>query len=491
MHRKFLLLFGLVFASFVPSAAAQAPPETTRLDVSVKDVDATLEKTWFGMYAHGKKTGFLHTGLEKVTENGATFYRASQQAEMKLVALGAKGEIRIEETLIFAERSPFALVSGEYTSDDGKSRKRVSLAAKSKGYEATVTLGKLTQKSTLDDLNFTLADYVSTAVWLKKGPAKGDAITIAHFELGELRMSKLSLRLVGAKEITYEGAKLMVSELEKIEHHAGSSQESVIHCDRNGFVVSGRIAGFLEMRKESESDAKKTEFSEDLILANMVKLDRPIGDPRKVKGMTLKGKGKIYGLLPQTALQTIAPEGADGYVVKIGKGHGTKRKATAKEIEEGLEESATYPIKDEKVLELARNAIGAARTDQEKASRLCKFVHEYIKYEIVYLPKVHDILERKVGDCKSYALLFTCLARAVGLPAREATGYFYMGDEVKGFGGHAWNEVLIDGYWMPLDATLGDTDLVPFYICVGAGREGLENMGRTNGKMSFELVDVE
>jgi hypothetical protein len=35
------------------------------------------------------------------------------------------------------------------------------------------------------------------------------------------------------------------------------------------------------------------------------------------------------------------------------------------------------------------------------------------------------------GNCD--ALFFTCLARAVGVPAREIGGYFYMGDAVKGW----------------------------------------------------------
>lgn len=51
--------------------------------------------------------------------------------------------------------------------------------------------------------------------------------------------------------------------------------------------------------------------------------------------------------------------------------------------------------------------------------------------------------------------------------------------------------MLIDGHWVPVDATLGHTDLLPFYICLGTGRDGMDNMSRTFGKLSFELVDVE
>jgi transglutaminase-like putative cysteine protease len=48
--------------------------------------------------------------------------------------------------------------------------------------------------------------------------------------------------------------------------------------------------------------------------------------------------------------------------------------------------------------------------------------------------------------------LFNTLARAVGVPSREVAGLGYMGDDVMAFGGHVWNEVVLDGVWVPVDA---------------------------------------
>ena len=45
-------------------------------------------------------------------------------------------------------------------------------------------------------------------------------------------------------------------------------------------------------------------------------------------------------------------------------------------------------------------------------------------------------------------MLFVALARAAGIPSREAGGYMYMGDKLKAFGGHAWCEVVLDGHWV-------------------------------------------
>ena len=129
--------------------------------------------------------------------------------------------------------------------------------------------------------------------------------------------------------------------------------------------------------------------------------------------------------------------------------------------------------------------------DEEKVKRLCKFVYNFIRpAEASSLPKIHDLLERKCGDCKSYALLFTTLARAAGLPSREVSGFVYMGDGVKAFGGHAWNEVLLDGYWVPIDASMNSTDLDAAHICMGVDRDSTNNLLKTFGKLQFKLVEV-
>ena len=48
-------------------------------------------------------------------------------------------------------------------------------------------------------------------------------------------------------------------------------------------------------------------------------------------------------------------------------------------------------------------------------------------------------------------MFFNTLSRAAGIPTREVTGIInYQNNE---FGLHAWNEVVIDGYWYPVDPT--------------------------------------
>lgn len=64
--------------------------------------------------------------------------------------------------------------------------------------------------------------------------------------------------------------------------------------------------------------------------------------------------------------------------------------------------------------------------------------------------------KERMGDCTEHAALFVALARAAGLPARNAGGIVYvtMGDDGI-FGYHAWAEVWL-GEWVPVDSTVGE-----------------------------------
>src|SRR5262249_24858110 len=123
--------------------------------------------------------------------------------------------------------------------------------------------------------------------------------------------------------------------------------------------------------------------------------------------------------------------------------------------------------------------------------RLVKFVHEFIRPS--YRGKglvVLDLIEQKAGDCTAYAALFTTLARAAGIPAREVSGFAYMGDSQKAFGGHAWNEVVLNGRWHPSDGSVGEFEVDAARIYLGSDVSGGMSMLRSYGGLTLRLIDV-
>jgi transglutaminase-like putative cysteine protease len=67
----------------------------------------------------------------------------------------------------------------------------------------------------------------------------------------------------------------------------------------------------------------------------------------------------------------------------------------------------------------------------------------------------------------------------------------YMGDEVQAFGGHAWNEVAIDGSWIPVDPTWNQVQVDATHIKIGHGDEGETAHLWVLGRLAFRLVSVE
>jgi transglutaminase-like putative cysteine protease len=176
----------------------------------------------------------------------------------------------------------------------------------------------------------------------------------------------------------------------------------------------------------------------------------------------------------------------------VGKSHGVKMKATDDQIAKSLESTTSYPCKHPKVTALAKKAIGDARTDREKVDRLVKFVYKFIRPSFGGKGMVVlDLLEKKKGDCTAYAALFTTLARSAGIPAREVSGFAYMGDSQKSFGGHAWNEVVIDGHWHPIDASTGAIEPDAARICLGSDQDGGLNFLKNFGSLTVRLIDVQ
>ena len=90
-----------------------------------------------------------------------------------------------------------------------------------------------------------------------------------------------------------------------------------------------------------------------------------------------------------------------------------------------------------------------------------------------------DVANTLEGDCTEHAVLLAALARANGIPARVAIGLVYMPND-QGFGYHMWNELWIDGKWIPMDGTLGLGG-------IGAGHLKLtdSNLAGADGYSSF------
>ncbi|MBL9154715.1 MAG: transglutaminase family protein [Verrucomicrobiales bacterium] len=86
-----------------------------------------------------------------------------------------------------------------------------------------------------------------------------------------------------------------------------------------------------------------------------------------------------------------------------------------------------------------------------------------------------EVIERRTGVCQDFAHAMVALCRAIGIPARYVSGYFFdatrdhrlRGSEAS----HAWVEIYIDGSgWIGLDPT-NNKVVDATYIVIATGRD--------------------
>ena len=66
-----------------------------------------------------------------------------------------------------------------------------------------------------------------------------------------------------------------------------------------------------------------------------------------------------------------------------------------------------------------------------------------------------EVAKLREGDCTERAVFLAALARARGIPTRTAVGLIYVEGRRPAMCYHMWNEVYVDGRWIPLDANAG------------------------------------
>lgn len=141
--------------------------------------------------------------------------------------------------------------------------------------------------------------------------------------------------------------------------------------------------------------------------------------------------------------------------------------------------------------EAARQIVGA-ETDPARQAML---LHEWVfirleKEPVLSLPSALEVLERRRGDCNEHAVLYTALARALGLPARVAVGLVWS-DEHQGFFYHAWPEVLLSDGWRRFDPTLDQAVADATHIkLLDGGIESWPQLLPFLGRLRIEILEA-
>jgi hypothetical protein len=158
-------------------------------------------------------------------------------------------------------------------------------------------------------------------------------------------------------------------------------------------------------------------------------------------------------------------------------------------LQEYLEPSGLIQSDDPVLVEKAREIARGSKDSWEAVGRMAAWVHQEIDYAIPGGGTARGTYDSRTGECGAHSNLVAAFSRAVGIPARVVWGCMFIPNYGGSFGQHGWNEIYMgEAGWIPLDATVGETD----YVDSGHIRVGVHESGTTAlNPVALEVLDYQ
>lgn len=244
------------------------------------------------------------------------------------------------------------------------------------------------------------------------------------------------------------------------------------------------IQGFT-MKKLSREEAIKfdNELSlYDIFSYSLIPVDKPIIGNVKEMEVILRGAKNFN--VPKTNFQKVEKK-EDYYYIKVSSNilNGEEEKIT---LDKYLLETPKIQKNHKKIIELAQEITKGLKDNREKARAIVNWVNKNIKKRLRDKSSALEVLNTREGECEAHAMLTSALLRSINIPARIVGGIAYS-IENKGFLYHAWNEVYLDGYFIPVDATFGQFPADATHIKL-TDEENMEDVAMLIGKIKIEVL---
>ena len=222
--------------------------------------------------------------------------------------------------------------------------------------------------------------------------------------------------------------------------------------------MGGMKISIIEVPKKK---AKKMEDeAHELLLSSVVPLDAAVPNSDKNTFIMKAIKGKWSAKLFEGNGQKIEKINDNPIRVIVDQSLKKKKVEGETDLKPFLSSSVYLDTDDLLIQKLAKKGKGKAKTSQEIANKLTKFVFRYMtnkNYEVGFAT-ASEVARNKAGDCTEHSILLAALGRALAIPSRVVTGLVYADefeDQKDVLVYHMWTQFYIDDQWVNLDSALG------------------------------------
>ncbi len=448
--------------------------------------EEVVSDTWSVMRMAGDEVGWVYEKIFKLTENGVVQYRTETASKMELKRFGQKIEIAVEgwsledDTGHVLEMEQTSLMSGTET----------HYGVKVDGEKALLTVTTMgnARTSTIDWDKEVLGPMGIWYLRNEKGMAPGTKYSykVFLFDYTKVVVSTVTVKgeeeteLLDGKKDTLLHAVSTIDIMPGVKTH--EYWNDTAHTLKTFTSMMGITIETFQTSKERAALAEGGELKADMILATMARSNVNLPNPYRLDSIlySFTAKDSEIGLpdeLDDIRQKVLATDGETAKVMIHARVPESSQKRPMTdppaELEEYLAPNAFLQCDDAALAAKAHEVVGNETDAWKAAQKLEHFVFKHItaKNFGTGFASASEVFENRTGDCSEHGVLLAAACRAVGIPARVAMGYMYLGGI---FGGHMWTEVWIDGDWYPIDGVMGIGRVDPTHItfCTSSLKDG-------------------
>ena len=487
---KFFWLWLLAELLVLPGCASRyfrpaGPPPAEPVRYSLADL--RWHEYWTGIMLNADKIGFTHTVIKPVPGEPG-HYAIHSEASLLIQVLGLAKNLQFHAEDVVNE--DLTLVRFDYDYNIDGNRLQISGTQDPGTLRTTMrNAGRATEQ------NFQAKNPIYPASVIDLYPVVNGLKLGAQYRYQVYSGETQSLLDVRQSVEGYESSDLFTGKAFKVSTSASGNNSTTWIDEAGQPLLELALSGVMMSALEGESEAKRylalaaLNKRDTLIDFSLVKPDRPIPDPRHTTRLNIGIAGVSTPPVASPA-QRCEPANA-GWTCEISAGADAAPPATA-ESGKYLSPSVTVPSDALAIRDLARNVAGAAPTQKEQTARLIAWIQANIKKVPVDSFSALDVLQTKQAECQGHAYLYTALARSLGIPTRVVSGLVYS-EQFKGFLYHSWSVSSIDGRWLAVDPTFGQTEADATHIEVAEGDSAADVLPLVEwvGKVRIRILAVE
>ncbi len=447
-------------------------------------VELESESIWMGIYLNDKKIGYINTEIEPFGDGG---YIIREFSRMTVGMMGVDQDMKMRMEVI--TDSTLALVSFDGNLEAKPYNTIFKGQIKDKVLSVQVTAGGQTSERFIPapEPLYTSQSIKPIMKAGRLGP--GDSLRLSGFDPISLEMKELVViydeQMVFPTPTQPEGEYIF----HKLITRMSGFESQILLNDKFEVLKENGPMGIM-MRPEPMEKALKiyrNDGTVDFLSMYAIQPTGRIALPRQAKRVRYRIEGieDLNQLTQSSDRQTLIDSMTIEVATEFPPTQGINTKA-------GLQQyvnDAPFIESQNKLIKLAaKKAVRDCSSLSDTLNRLSNWVFRNVeKYPSAGIPSALAVLSTRQGDCNEHSVLFTAMARSLGIPTRIQLGVVYQEDQ---FYYHAWVASWLDGKWQEYDPTFGQIQADAARIAFASGdMTDAASMVNFIGKIKIEIIE--